>query len=162
MNINRVTITGADDKTDINKLSVLAYKYPFVEWGILFSGTKEGTPRYPSNSWILDVESMDLPLSAHFCGQYSREILEKQNFELLQSTIGKYKRVQLNYNFGVSKKHFVRSLIVNTSQEIILQYNKSNSQTIDSLSSVFPTNFQILFDSLMQYMQYTTIQKQSM
>jgi len=37
MKINKITITGADDRTKISDLVQLQKDYPFVEWGILFS-----------------------------------------------------------------------------------------------------------------------------
>jgi hypothetical protein len=33
MNLHTVTITGADDSTDINELVALSAVFPFVEWG---------------------------------------------------------------------------------------------------------------------------------
>jgi len=39
MKINKLTITGADNNNSYNKLFELQQKYPFVEWGILYSKT---------------------------------------------------------------------------------------------------------------------------
>ena len=35
--LNKVTVTGADDSIDINKMFDIQEKYPFGEWGILLS-----------------------------------------------------------------------------------------------------------------------------
>ncbi len=48
-----VTITGADDAVDPAALIALSIQYPCVEWGVLMSETREGTPRYPSKDWVL-------------------------------------------------------------------------------------------------------------
>lgn len=50
--LERVTITGADDSTDISQLVELSQEFPFVEWGILVSRRSEGGPRFPSREWI--------------------------------------------------------------------------------------------------------------
>ena len=48
----RCTITGADDLVDPDDLVVLSREYPFVEWAILISASRAGTPRYPSSAWL--------------------------------------------------------------------------------------------------------------
>jgi len=85
MKLTRVTITGADDNTNPQDLIQLHQKYPFVEWALLFSPSRQGTARYPSHEWIktfaecvsLSVDR-DNPIfiSAHLCGQYMRDIFE--------------------------------------------------------------------------------------
>jgi hypothetical protein len=70
----QVTISGADDKVNPDDMVALAAEFPFVEWGILFSMSRTGTPRYPSQRWIDDVAMRGLKLSAHLCGQYARDL----------------------------------------------------------------------------------------
>ena len=42
-----ITFTGADDHTDVRDMVALSKLYP-IEWGILFSISRQGTdPRYP-------------------------------------------------------------------------------------------------------------------
>lgn len=85
-----VTITGADDEVDPRDLLMLSDQYPFVEWGILFSQTRNGTPRYPSDGWLrwlqseiyrkagthdaahLAVKNGRWRFAAHACGEFSR------------------------------------------------------------------------------------------
>ena len=53
MQIKYVTLTGADESVEPMDLALLSDKYTFVEWGILFSQTRQGIePRYPSYEWI--------------------------------------------------------------------------------------------------------------
>lgn len=153
MKINRVTITGADDNTKIKELVKTTKDYPFVEWGILFSGKnlEKGTKgqRYPSNMWVDKLLENDLPLSAHFCGWWSKEILVNKNYSLISELPKQFKRVQLNYNFKRSNGWDLGSLFEfaeKTDMEIILQYNKSNADTLDPLIDV-PKNVHFLYDA---------------
>lgn len=157
MKINRVTITGPDDKTNIQELVELTQKYPFVEWALLFSKNREGTQRYPSESWVSEVVKHGLPLSAHFCGNWAREVLEKQNFALI-AFLENFQRVQLNYNFKHSKNWDLESFIMfckygldfmrgtKLEKSVILQYNKSNSEVINQIKQV-PKSVDFLYDA---------------
>lgn len=141
MQINRVTITGADDKTDIQDLIDLTKQFPFVEWGILFSGSKQGQSRYPSHSTIGNIAASALPLSAHFCGSYSRDVLENGKIGMLLETYKYFDRVQLNYNFSINTKWSTDFLALkywaeNPSKGIILQSNKANSELIRDLAEL--------------------------
>src|SRR6202041_129470 len=100
--INSITITGADDSIEPQQLIDLQNKYPFVEWGILFSTKRTGTPRYPSANWIDSFLSYRfLGTSAHLCGDYAKAILLGDD-SFLQLTEGKFSRVQINHNFAQS------------------------------------------------------------
>lgn len=73
-----VTITGADDAVDVKQLALLSSIYPFVEWGILLSPKRRGSPRYPSERWLSRLrharatECVSMRLSLHLCGEASR------------------------------------------------------------------------------------------
>jgi hypothetical protein len=71
MKVKFVTLTGADDRTSIDDLLSVSEQYSFVEWGILFSKSRQGQSGYPSWSWIDGLCLFDhLRLSAHLCGQW--------------------------------------------------------------------------------------------
>lgn len=147
MKINRVTITGADDKINIKDLIELTEKYPFVEWGILFSSGREGTQRYPSHKWIKEIVETDLPLSAHFCGWWAKQVLEEENYSLIRQAEG-FSRIQLNYNFARSRGWKLDNLIEyakDSPKDIILQVNKSNAPIITELKVPKAINF--LYDA---------------
>lgn len=146
MKINKITFTGADEKTNYNDLLNIQIEYPNVEWGILFS--KNRGKRYPNYEKFVG----DLNLSAHFCGWYSREVLENQNFDLIRNLPKQFKRVQLNYNFKNSNSWNLFELLsfVNEYKEkdIILQYNKSNKEILDRFLMVEPpSNIHFLYDN---------------
>jgi len=78
MILDRVTITGADDRTDPAELARLSERYPFVEWGILISNAEAGASRHPSPGWrrrLAAIAARGLRLSAHLEGALSREAM---------------------------------------------------------------------------------------
>lgn len=100
----RVTLTGADNGVAPHQLLALSKRYPFVEWGILSSEKRVGTPRYPSLDWFIELQrvmfEMDsdpeayLSLSLHLCGSAARATLAGDDRWLLGHEI--FDRVQLN------------------------------------------------------------------
>ena len=151
MKINKVTVTGADNKVNYIDLLKLQEQYPFVEWGILFSKSKEGQQRYPTQEHIKKQFTGTLELSAHFCGWWSKEVLENQNFSLITGLPEQFKRVQLNYNFKNSKGWNLIDLLRFTEEHkernIILQYNSSNKETLDIFQKYgLPDNIHFLYD----------------
>jgi hypothetical protein len=151
MKINKVTITGADDLIDPVDLLKLTDKYSFVEWGILFSKSKEGQLRYPSKQWIEVLLNYNLNLSAHFCGWWVKEVLERQNFRLITLLSDQFKRVQLNYNFknshGWNLIELLKYAEKHQEREIILQYNRSNAEVLYRFqSNGLPPNINFLYD----------------
>lgn len=106
MNLDRVTMTGADDSVSPLRLAELSEEYPFVEWGILLSASNRETPRFPSLRWLAALYGtyLDHPhmtLSFHVCGRWVREICGGNWTPLFVNT-GKIldvgKRVQLNFH----------------------------------------------------------------
>jgi N-(5'phosphoribosyl)anthranilate (PRA) isomerase len=79
--LTRVTITGADDGVDPAELQALSSEFPFVEWGILFSSTRRGLARYPSQEWTLRLtaewSATPFALSAHLCGSFARFVAQQ-------------------------------------------------------------------------------------
>jgi hypothetical protein len=104
MQIDRVTITGADDSTDIEWMKAMSKEYPIVEWGILVSATGAGSPRFPSMTWLDDLRRLGdktMDLSLHVCGRWVRDICAGNWGPLLQSVehnLFAYRRVQLNFH----------------------------------------------------------------
>ena len=151
MKINRITITGADNNTEISELIWLAKKFPFVEWGILFSASRPGTNRYPSLEWIKELQnSIDesFNLSAHLCGKYLREILQDGEWMFVDALFkGGFKRAQLNFNFSNTdyKPPILLRLLDSYKGRFILQTNKSNFEVIETIKTSY--EFDVLYDS---------------
>lgn len=153
MIINKVTISGADDRVNIENMISIQKQYPFVEWGILISYQRSGSNRYPSASWI-DKLPYELDISLHLCGAVCRSFLANPNMESIEAINGDHwSRVQLNLSLK-DKDYFQELELVvrfaeKTSKGIILPYNKGNQPNIDKILSrgELPENIHFLYDS---------------
>lgn len=100
MRLDRVTITGADSAVKLVELAALSRDFPFVEWGVLFSEQRTGSPRYPDWGWVHRLAGLPvaLRLSAHLCGRYARQVvLEGDSPWHRDAGVGlAFDRVQLN------------------------------------------------------------------
>lgn len=76
MPLDRVTFTGADDSVRADDLIALSREFPFVEWGLLYSRSQQGAPRFPSPQWLSEslprLRDAGAGLAAHLCGGYVR------------------------------------------------------------------------------------------
>lgn len=150
MKIDKVTITGADDHTSIGEMVSLQKKYPFVEWGILFSVSKKGNPRYPSG--YAEFINNGLNLSAHLCGQYSADLLERGSVNFINQLAPHFKRIQVNYNFSINNNWNIEPALKWTegntrSVPLIFQYNKSNEAAFFQIWRPKIPNIHVLYDA---------------
>jgi hypothetical protein len=96
-----ITFTGADDKTSVYAMAALSDLYP-IEWGILLSDTRAGSPRYPSSRLIRPLSILaryhaNLKFSAHLCGKYARQIGEHGGTDAYRYFIDMdFSRIQVN------------------------------------------------------------------
>ena len=108
MSLDRVTITGADDMTGIDEMLRISAGFPFVEWGILASPTRQGTSRYPSREWCSSLRGCQrsngkLNLSMHICGGWARKIFNGTiDWSDLPDLEFSCKRIQINGSTGVN------------------------------------------------------------
>lgn len=111
MILDRVTITGADDRTDLRELARLGVRYPFVEWGILISEAKAGGPRHPTPEWrqrlakIAAGTAGGLRLAAHLEGSLSRKAMLEGSDGFFTGAYHAefFRRIQLNGFSSVAK-----------------------------------------------------------
>lgn len=102
MKLRHITITGVDQLTEIKGLQELQEKFPWVEFGILFSKHwDENGQRYPNPAYLLpELTDRDLHLSAHICGSMAREIVCTNIWQPFNEMIAYYNflfdRIQLN------------------------------------------------------------------
>lgn len=142
MHLDRVTVTGADDSIEPEALIPLTMKYPWVEWGILFSGSRQGGPRYPSDAWIskLATLSNSLPnLCAHLCGKWVRDLVlegEATWWAKYDPIPCIFNRVQLNFHgqFHKACARFPKKL-KGFDHDFILQHDGVNDETILKLGA---------------------------
>lgn len=119
----RVTITGADDNTNPVDMLLLSRRFPFVEWGILCSDKRAGTPRYPSTLWTLGLMTAidaNVSIAAHLCGQTAR------SFMTGESVLCGPGRIQVNgfdveKSAGMYRPRFTGEIILQCRSEETLQ-----------------------------------------
>ncbi len=116
--LNKVTVTGADDSTDISKMFEIQEKYPFVEWGILLSekySLNDGTGRFPSKLWLQKLaelnknSSVKLNLAGHICGRWTTKLLlgEFPSLGLIDGDLSEmFDRYQINTHAEFHKVDF--------------------------------------------------------
>ena len=71
--LDRVTICGADDSTQISDLKTLTSEFPFVEWGILVMKGRQRVG-YPSYKKVVEFLEAGLPCAGHLCGDWASDI----------------------------------------------------------------------------------------
>lgn len=125
MQLHRVTITGADDSTDIQEMMAVSRQYPFVEWGILVSKSNtvnhkhehrpyeepSYNPRWPSMDWqrmlvLAAKEQADTKepfrhphFAVHACGSMIFSLINGESQALdIAPAIHISERVQLNFH----------------------------------------------------------------
>jgi len=154
MHLTHCTLTGVDQKTDLQELTSLTTEYPIAEWGFLYSPQRQGQPgRYPSLS-ILSKSFAHLPspvrVALHVCGQGVADLLagESAVSGLVARVAERGGRVQLNFNQARAPidldalRRFVDS---NPALQVITQHNGANSHVWPTLQGA--GNHAVLFDS---------------
>lgn len=146
MNLTRVTITGADDAVPPEALVELWAQYPFVEWGILFSRTRSGTPRYPLQRWHVKMEravaETGVRVAAHLCGEISREVIAGFSCRYL---FPRYQRVQLN-GFSGYRLPRLAAAFAQRDREFILQVQDKQSLEHAAELAALDSNVSSLWD----------------
>ena len=152
--MTKVTITGADDSIDPIELIKLSEKFPFVEWGILFSKNRQGSPRYPSVDWIDELSKLktngEVNFSAHICGDYTKDFFNGHFSFEKNHKLGLFKRVQLNFNSSKYEYNLAYTFDIITrfpNIEFIFQYNKANEKMIGKFIGNKVKNISFLYDS---------------
>lgn len=121
--LDRVTITGADDNTDPLEMLDLALAYPFLEFGILVSRSREGSPRYPSRQWQerLLKSAHRMSLSMHVCGGWARDFfMADLDWGEIPPIHAAVRRIQVN---GTPKGTDI--YMPRADQQIIVQYPRA-------------------------------------
>lgn len=163
MKLTTITISGANEHTDIRELVDLVYKYPKAEIGVQFSPAKAAynSERY---KWIEMLHDYALTLrqnvnvALHVNPGWVEEVcdgllpLEMLRIMGLKNPNGGYfvKRIQLNFLIGrdkmpdMEKLHWVMSKIHH--YKFILTYNEANRQFIDRFYFRYGPCFDLLCD----------------
>jgi len=137
MQINRVTVTGADNSVSYEQLIEVSQEYPFVEWGILVSSNPP-RPRFPSAFWVkemMDNRTPEMQFSCHVCGRWVREIC-KQGLvaEGLRNMMDLFQRVQLNFHaivHEINEDKFLEALYQYQAKQFIFQLDDVNNAILN-------------------------------
>jgi phosphoribosylanthranilate isomerase len=116
-----ITVTGADEQTDIAALSELD-----AEIGLLYSAMPEGRNRYPSWEWLVGAAKQIPRLSIHVCGSAARRQLASVQLEAL---ISRARRVQVNGRVSITELESLCALYPN--HTIITQYKTGNAELVE-------------------------------
>lgn len=154
LHLTHCTLTGVDERTDLDKVAELSHAYPVAEWGVLYSPKQQGKPgRYPSAEFIAGA-FWQLPqhvrVALHVCGQGVDDLLrEEKVVSKLVAMVGiRGGRIQLNFNAardGVSVSALHDLLNRLPSLTVITQHNCANENLWQELGR--HPNHAILFDS---------------
>lgn len=154
MNIDRVTISGADDKVSVDEMLEIQREFPFVEWGILISRKRMGTNRYPSKEWLRKLHH-DLNISFHLCGYIVREFVQGKHSVVWEAGLN-WQRVQLNFSFKEPINYAPTLLDISDTarntpdRSFVLAYNKGSKSNLDRFIQnhvSMPSNIHFLYDS---------------
>jgi hypothetical protein len=148
MELLSVSLTGADDTVNPEKLKALSDRYPLVEWAILSSEKRQGELRYPSEDWVERFHQA-CPLARkaiHLCGKDVDAFLAMDT--RIHKKIAKFDRVQLNFNQRRHPKDLETLVQVanKVTPRIILQYNSANASLWSELRDKI-INMAVLFDA---------------
>lgn len=144
-----VTITGADESVEPFELSRFAGRYDFLEWGILLSQKRVGTPRYPDVTWLKELWriTVDKPMrmSAHLCGTWAREVIAGLDNTVQGPAFEMFQRVQLN-GYASPIKAGLKRIAATTHFEFILQVRAPGDIEQAQIDASLLPNASLLFD----------------
>lgn len=162
-NLHTVTLTGADDTTNIEQLIGLSKDFPFVEWGILI-GSCGGVPRFPSKNWMLQLadavaeSAFPVQLSVHVCGRYL-DGMKEGSFDLHagerinnDTADLPFMRSQLNFHGELTLEEELENVCDAmlhdwAAKEIIIQLDGVNDRALDRLRLAGFTHVSGLYDT---------------
>ncbi|OJW42414.1 MAG: hypothetical protein BGO50_01395 [Rhodanobacter sp. 67-28] len=112
-----ITLTGADERTDVAVLLELLAAHPTLEIGLLYSATPENRNRYPSLDWLhATARALAGRCAIHVCGLLARAQLKAGE---LNDLVRHANRVQVNGDVGRDELPALASRV----HALITQYN---------------------------------------
>lgn len=152
MKLQACTLTGVDEWTDFERMGRLSQRYPFVEWGVLYSPGRQGQEnRYPVMSgprWAHLRASRRCRLALHVCGVGVSEVIGASPY-WLETWLSGIGRVQLNLRgdrfAAADVVAAVRKLrAADPARRVIVQLNSVNRELCEELNGV--TGLEMLWD----------------
>ena len=155
MNLDRVTITGADDSIHPQELIRLSTLFPFAEWGILLSKSQVGHPRFPSFGWLRQLQAertINMQLSEHICGTWVRNMMAGSCLfqHDMYPYLGMFKRLQWNFHAEHLRPQLgcvATGLLYYPNHQHIFQMDGVNDQLLSTLRTSQEADIVPLFDT---------------
>lgn len=148
--LDRCTLTGADDYTDIDQLWEIAAAFPFVEWGVLYSVSQRGVGRYPSKAWLqrlvdrIAAGGLTPNFAIHVCGRAVGDLIAGVGD--ITSIVQHFGRVQVNFRSENFRLGDIRGMLERqANRTIITQHNVANASLWLGLKTL--PNHASLFDA---------------
>lgn len=153
MKLTYCTLTGVDEQTDLHRLVGMSRRFDFVEWGLLYSPSRQGGGRYPTLEFLTStVKTLpaDVRVALHICGRGVDQALEGEEVAtaLISGVNRRHGRVQLNFNQTVRQYEiddFRRLFARHSNLVFITQHNHGNSEVVSQLRD--QDNYAVLFDA---------------
>lgn len=143
------TLTGIDDTVAFEDLERLSQAYPFVEWGVLCSQSRQGAGRYPSFAQIEEWSSRmqrhgSMHFALHLCGrEVIRDFLDGA-CRAMRMAAG-FNRIQINFRHNPMELRLLRATLNREhDRTVITQYNHANQGLWRELLD--KPNHAVLFD----------------
>jgi hypothetical protein len=161
MQLTHCTLTGVDERTDLQRLIELSKVHPIAEWGFLYSPKQQGTPgRYPSVPFLRRALSglpHDVKVAVHVCGAGVADLMagEPTVTELVWFVLMRAGRLQLNFNqrrkpvdLEQLRKCIAKWTVAADSANfaVITQHNSANEDLWKVVSPGL-TGYAVLFDA---------------
>ena len=156
MSLTRCTLTGVDASTSLDAIADISDRFPFVEWGFLYSPKRQGQPgRYPSVDTLrraFEALPQQVQVALHVCGQGVPDLLAGECVitELVEKVARRNGRVQLNFNAateGLTLSSLMGLFENFPATTFITQHNLSNAPLLARLREYGIANHATLFDS---------------
>jgi phosphoribosylanthranilate isomerase len=145
--LDRVTLTGIDERIDAAAPAALARRYPLVEWAVLSSAERREA-RYPCDAWLAGFlrECRGARLAIHLCDAHVDAFV--QGDAAITAKTAAFSRVQLNFNQRTAPQPqaALRAAIGRFAGRVILQHHADNAALVDALAAD-GADFDVLFDA---------------
>ena len=127
--LERVTLTGVDETTNLAGLMELAAEYPRAEFAALAgSRTDSGDPEYPGRATIHllgEMGELGVRTALHLCGSMAREVaIEGSSLDEILELCRGYSRVQVNLAaewFGQERTQRTREGVIAFAETVLAE-----------------------------------------
>lgn len=156
LDLTHCTLTGVDAKTNLDAIARLSEEFPLVEWGFLYSPTRQGWPgRYPANDFLVNAFRglpQNVRVALHVCGDGVTNLLQGKRMDrrLTDLVVARGGRVQLNFDqsrCAIPIDNIASIMTLYPEATFITQGNVGNRGVWQVLADRGVSNHAVLFDS---------------